>query len=104
MNLKIYYNHWYPRLLHIRGIVYYPFVLIAISRGEAIKERILHHEWIHVQQIRRDGLLYFYLRWNVEFLLRFLKYFHYRRAYREISYEREAYEQMWKVSLPETLI
>lgn len=104
MHLRIKYNHWYPKLLGIRGIAYYPFIFLYCSRQQALKERILHHEWIHVQQIRRDGAIYFYLRWLFEFFVHFIRYRNLSKAYRIISYEQEAYRLMYKIKLPRSFL
>ncbi|MBS3099389.1 hypothetical protein J4462_04205 [Candidatus Pacearchaeota archaeon] len=99
MRIIIKYSHWYPRLWGLKGIVYYPFVLIAVSKKEARKNNLLKHEWIHVKQIRRDGFLYFYFRYFFEFVVGFFRYWNVWKAYRNISYEKEAYAKEGKIRL-----
>jgi len=103
MKIRIKYNHWYPKLLRYKGIVYYPFVFIALSEGEAKKKHILHHEWIHVQQMRKDGVLNYYSRYVFEFFVNSLRFVSFRKGYRNISYEVEAYDNEKKVKLPRRL-
>jgi hypothetical protein len=72
----------------IEGIVLYPFVLFASREPHA---DLHNHERIHCDQIRRDGVVYFYLRYLWEYSCHRLKGMTKDQAYRAISYEREAY-------------
>jgi hypothetical protein len=76
--------HWFG----INAIVFYPFVLYA---DEEINPVILKHEEIHLQQIRRDGILAFYVRYLREYLSLRKQGMNHHAAYRGISYEQEAY-------------
>jgi len=53
MKIRIRYNHWYPGAIGRRAIVLYPYILIGLSANEAKTHHLLHHEWIHIQQIRK---------------------------------------------------
>ena len=103
MKVRIRYNCWYPRCIGFRGTVFYPYVLISTSRVEAKKKRILHHEWIHIQQIRREGFLNFYCKYISEWLFNFIKYGNMSKAYKNISYEKEAYANEKTFKLPKNL-
>ena len=72
----------------IRGIVLYPFIFFSPQKPDA---ELVQHEFIHWQQIKTIGFVPFYFHYLRE-------YFHGRRrglshhqAYREISFEKEAY-------------
>ena len=82
------------RPLKIEAIVLYPFVFFAAKQPT---EKIDNHERIHIEQIKRDGVLMFYARY-------FYEYFRFRRkglshdlAYHAISYEQEAYQHQQNI-------
>lgn len=52
---------------------------------------MLAHELIHVEQIRRLGWGRFYVSYLFEFFGHLRRLKNWRRAYLEISFEREAY-------------
>jgi hypothetical protein len=85
------------------GFVLDPFVLISFSEKEAKKKRVLHHEWIHVLQMREEGVLKFYCRYFCEWVVNLLSFWNFRKAYRNISYEKEAYSMVKRVRLPRKL-
>jgi len=74
--------------LKIEGIVIFPFILFA--SGEPSKE-IQNHERIHCEQIKRDGLIIFYTRYVFEYFKSRKNGLSHDRAYKGISYEKEAY-------------
>jgi hypothetical protein len=71
------------------GICLYPFVLI----GKEIEhtEQLLNHERIHLKQQLETLIIPFYLLYFIEFLVRIIQYRNFEKAYRNISFEREAY-------------
>lgn len=72
-----------------RAITLYPFVLVETKE---IGDRIIRHEKIHLRQQIELLLLPFYTIYLLEFLIHFLKCRDFDRAYRSISFEREAYK------------
>lgn len=50
-----------------------------------------HHEYIHAYQQRELLIIFFYLWYGVEYLIRLAIYRSHDRAYRNICFEREAY-------------
>jgi hypothetical protein len=72
----------------IRGIVLYPFVIFAPKHPDAI---LKHHEYIHWQQVKAHGFFYFYLIYLRDYLKGRKKGLNHDQAYREISFEKEAY-------------
>ncbi|TKJ17905.1 hypothetical protein CEE44_05285 [Candidatus Woesearchaeota archaeon B3_Woes] len=103
MKIKIRYNHWLPRLFKKNGITLYPYIFIRHSEPISFKKRITHHEWIHIIQIRKKGFFQFYFKWLIELLINILKYKNYNKAYKNISYEVEAYKNMFKIKIPKKL-
>jgi len=100
MKVRIKYNHRYPKYIGKRGIVLYPYVLISLSEYEAKKQHVLHHERIHVQQARKNTILLFYSTYLYERILNMFRYRNFSKAYRNISYEKEAYEKQNDIELP----
>ena len=68
------------------------FGLILVRRGETFTSEDLRHEHIHTRQMRELLFLPFYLLYIIEWLVRLLQTRNALRAYRNISFEREAYE------------
>lgn len=68
----------------------WPFIVLSHSqlRQDAV---FINHEKIHLRQQVELLLVFFYLWYGLEFLLRWLKYGNRRKAYLNISFEREAY-------------
>lgn len=74
------------------GITIYPFVFL---KYKALKEDavLLNHERIHLQQQIELLIIPFFVIYGFEFLIRLLQYKRWSLAYRNISFEREAYFQ-----------
>jgi hypothetical protein len=72
------------------AIALYPFVFV---RNKALwKDRVLvNHEKIHLRQQIEMLILVFYLFYVVEFLIRLIRYRSRYEAYKNISFEREAF-------------
>lgn len=68
----------------------WPFILV---KSKALKTNavFINHEHIHLKQQLELLILPFYLWYGVEFLLRLCHYKDRHMAYRNISFEREAY-------------
>ncbi len=73
----------------ISGITLYPFILV---RPKTPSKVLLNHERIHIRQQLEMLVLPFYIWYMTEWFLYFLKYRNWWKAYRQISFEREAYE------------
>lgn len=84
--MKIIYNRWLP----FRGFLAINLFGILFVRGSAddITPRLINHERIHTAQMRELGFVPFYILYILEWLFRLLKK---GNAYRNISFEREAY-------------
>src|SRR2546430_2323559 len=54
-------------------------------------EPLLRHEYAHVRQIERRGVVRFYVRYAVEYAMNRLRGMRHDTAYRAISFEREAF-------------
>ncbi len=72
------------------GITIYPFVFL--KQKALAKDKILvNHERIHLRQQIELLIIPFYLWYVVEFIVRFFYYKTWHLAYKNISFEREAY-------------
>ena len=73
------------------GLTLWPFILIKESQ---LKEdtRLINHERIHLRQQIEMLIVPFYLWYVLEWAIRFIKYRDAQKAYRNLSFEREAYQ------------
>lgn len=74
-----------------RGISLWPFIIL---KNESYKKDtfLLNHEKIHLKQQVELFIIFFYLWYGVEYLARIFQYKNRFLAYRNISFEREAYQ------------
>lgn len=69
------------------------FGIIFVKKGVNITPQLLNHEKIHSYQIRELLFIPFYIIYLFEWLYLLFKYkFNILNAYRNISFEREAYQ------------
>jgi hypothetical protein len=73
-----------------RGLTVFPFVFLK-QRESVVDAVLLNHEKIHLRQQLELLLLPFFVWYGLEFLWNFSKEQDAKRAYRAISFEREAY-------------
>ncbi len=65
---------------------------VLFVRGDAeVNEVTLRHEEIHTRQMKDLLYIPFYVLYFLEWLFLLLRYFNFHKAYRAISFEREAY-------------
>ena len=73
-----------------RGLTVFPFVIIKY-RFDSENKILVNHEKIHIRQQLELLVLPFFLWYFVEYAVRLLQYKNANLAYRNISFEREAY-------------
>lgn len=73
-----------------RGLTFFPFVFIA-SKSDKLNKVFINHERIHLRQQLELMIVPFYIWYGIEFGIRLLQYKNRRKAYYNISFEREAY-------------
>lgn len=73
------------------GITIFPFMFLKYSvlKGNAI---LINHEKIHLRQQIELLVIPFFIIYTFEFLFRLIQYKNWNLAYRNISFEREAYK------------
>ena len=73
-----------------RGMTVFPFVLMKYD-FDKINKVFVNHEKIHLRQQLEMLILPFFIWYFLEYLIRFIQYKNKDLAYRNISFEREAY-------------
>lgn len=83
--MKVIFNRFVP----FRGFAAINLFGICFVRNGCVPDSLmLNHEAIHTAQMKEMGYVFFYLWYLAEWLVRLLKK---GNAYRNISFEREAY-------------
>lgn len=82
------YHCTFLKRFKIKAIVLYPFVLY---QDKVPDSDIVSHEIIHLDQIKRLGATKFYLRYLKEYAIGRKHGLSHDEAYRQISFEKEAY-------------
>lgn len=72
------------------GITIFPFVFLK-TKDLKLNRKFMNHENIHKRQQLELLVFPFYLVYGIEFLIRIIQYKNWDLAYRNISFEREAY-------------
>lgn len=75
----------------ISGITLFPFILLRRNEYKHNKT-LINHEKIHIRQQIELLIIPFYIWYLTEYYLKYLKYKNPQLAYRNISFEREAYD------------
>lgn len=73
-----------------RGLTVFPFIFLSCDKDRE-EHQLISHEKIHIRQQLELLLLPFFIWYFLEYLLRLLQYGTHHAAYRNISFEREAY-------------
>jgi len=86
--MKIIYNNIIPfkgyKAINLFGILF-------VRKGATIKEKDINHECIHTRQMQEMLFIPFYLWYVIEWLIKLFIYKNSHTAYRNISFEKEAY-------------
>lgn len=98
--MKIIYSKYIPPKGY-RAINLFGIVVIAKRHMEAfirfphLLEKLSRHEYIHTMQGREMFWVFFYIWYGIEWVVRLIEYRNRGKAYRNISFEREAYANMY---------
>ena len=76
---------------NIAGITIFPFIIVEKNELK-IDKTFINHEMIHIYQQAELLFIFFVLLYYTEFLMKLIKYKNLQLAYKNISFEREAYE------------
>ena len=74
----------------MRGITLFPFIVLS-EKSDRNNAVLLNHEKIHIRQQLEMLVFPFFIVYVTEFLIGYLKYRNWQKAYKNISFEREAY-------------
>lgn len=80
----------YVRKLFAGGMAVFPFILIRKSDRQ--NKVLLHHEKIHIRQQLELLVLPFYFLYGIFYVINLFKYRNHSQAYRNIPFEKEAFE------------
>jgi hypothetical protein len=73
-----------------RGLTVYPFVILK-NKNDKQNVVLMNHERIHLQQQLELLIVLFFILYLIEFFARLIQYKKSNLAYKNISFEREAY-------------
>ena len=90
MKVKHVKGHWLPKLIRVEAITIYPFIFYYTKKPS---KTLMQHEMIHIDQVRKEGWLKFYISYLFEYFKLYLRYKDMSKAYFAISYEIEAYDK-----------
>lgn len=88
--MKIIYNSIIPFKGFI-AINLFGFLFVRKKLKSRINETVIQHEQIHTAQMKELLYLFFYVIYGLEWLILLCKYRSSHKAYRNISFEKEAY-------------
>jgi hypothetical protein len=74
-----------------RGLTFFPFVFM-VDKEDKLNKVFINHEKIHIRQQLELLILPFFLWYGIEYLIRLVQYKDRKKAYYNISFEREAYK------------
>ncbi|WGD35338.1 hypothetical protein [Olleya sp. YS] len=72
------------------GMTIFPFIFLK-SKGLKTSAILINHEKIHLKQQLELLILPFYMWYIIEFVVRYIQYRNWFLAYKNISFEREAF-------------
>ena len=87
-------------MLKVTGITLYPRIYLSDSYEDAIQNHIVNHEFIHVAQIRAQGVVKFYAIYLWNYAKLFIKFRNQQQAYENIPAEAQAYANQWTTPVP----
>ena len=73
-----------------RGITLFPFIIVSENDLKQ-NQIVINHEKIHIRQQMELLILPFFIWYGIEFLIKWIRYKDKNLAYRNISFEKEAY-------------
>ena len=96
--IKVYFKFWLMIQIHNDYIPFRGYkamtllCFIFVRRGFVLDDTDVRHEAIHWEQQKEMLVLPFFLWYIVEFMINLFRFVDWNKAYRNISFEREAYD------------
>lgn len=88
LSMKVIYNNIIPfpgfKAINMFGVLF-------VRKGCTMKETDINHEMIHTAQMKEMGYVLYYVWYLVEWLIKLAMLRDFHKAYRAVSFEREAY-------------
>ena len=84
----------YNNIIPFKGymaITLYPFIFVRNEYKKKVNDITLNHEHIHCEQEKELLLVFFYIIYCIEYIFNIFKYGNAHVAYKNISFEKEAY-------------
>lgn len=94
----IYSKHFPPR--PYKAITLLKWIIVREEAKERFTAVDYNHECIHYEQEKELLYIGFYLLYVLEFIVKLLYYRKWHKAYRSISFEREAYTNQYNTTYP----
>jgi len=89
--LRIIYNNIIP-FRGYEAIALWPFIFVRSSRKGKLSLVAKNHETIHLRQQTEMLVIFFLIWYGLEYVTRWICYgFNHDKAYKNVSFEREAY-------------
>lgn len=77
--------------LPVQGMALFPFLLLKEKKFRQNKQ-LINHELIHFRQQIELLIIPFYILYFLNYLINLIRYHNHMKAYRNIVFEKEAYE------------
>lgn len=71
--------------------------LFAKNNAKPLNKYIVNHEAIHTAQMKELFYVPFYIMYGCEYLFKLIKYRNHDKAYKNISFEKEAYKNQFNL-------
>lgn len=92
MTVRFIFNSRLPKFWGAIATTIYPFVFCAQSAEEALRTNVIAHELVHVDDIRQQGFVRFYLTYLRDFVSIYWKTKNYWHSYYNLPAEQKAYK------------
>ena len=93
MKVRFIFKSFLPKVFGATAITLYPFIFFTDDEALSIKKRVVYHEMVHVQQVRKLGWFRMYGSYVIDYFeLRFAGHGHWE-AYSLLPLELEAYKR-----------
>lgn len=95
--MKIIYN----KIIPFKGFLTINLFGIIFAR-KPLNQYVVNHEKIHTAQMKELAYIFFYILYVLEWFIKLFIYRSNKKAYRNISFEKEAYKNMYNLEYLKT--
>ena len=79
------------------GLTIYPFIFLS-DKQLILDKTLVNHEKIHLKQQVELVWIFFFIWYLIEYLIRLIQFRNHHKAYKNISFEKEAYQNETNLS------